>query len=124
MEIDVGNYAGLRIKVRSVADELRFCIVGKNCWAPNDLIYKKGQREKFKLSEFLDVIESFPDELQDKLCQSELHLLELEEQQQAEESKFNESKELSMRKEDVSKHMVGNIDTTSQESISLTLKHK
>ena len=72
----------------------------------------------------MDVIESFPDELQDKLCQSELHLLELEEQQQAEESKFNESKELSMRKEDVSKHMVGNIDTTSQESISLTLKHK
>lgn len=124
VEIDVGNYAGLRIKVRSVADELRFCIVGKNCWAPNDLIYKKGQREKFKLSEFLDVIESFPDELQDKLCQSELRLLELEEQQQAEESKFNESKELSMRKEDVSKHMVGNIDTTSQESISLTLKHK
>ncbi|EHL8548715.1 hypothetical protein KE545_004495, partial [Salmonella enterica] len=50
---------------------------------------KKGEREKFKLSEFLDTLEKFPTDLHERLSLCEVRINELEEQSKAEQSKYD-----------------------------------
>ncbi|HGB8369584.1 TPA: hypothetical protein ACIWEQ_004569, partial [Salmonella enterica subsp. enterica serovar Saintpaul] len=89
VELDVGKFAGLRIRVRSVENELRFSLTGNSTWSPDSLVYKKGEREKFKLSEFLDTLETFPTDLHERLSLCEVRINELEEQSKAEQSKYD-----------------------------------
>lgn len=41
VELDIGKFMGLQIRVRSVENELRFSLTGNSTWSPDSLIYKK-----------------------------------------------------------------------------------
>lgn len=89
VELLIGKYINLDIKVRSVENALQFTLTGDSTWAPTELQYTKGEREKFKINEFLHTLTEFPNELKEKLNYSELRLAQLDEQIQAEQSKFS-----------------------------------
>lgn len=88
-----GSYQGLLIGIRSVENEMRFTLTGKRNWSPDELVYRKGEREKFVLSEFILQIQKFTTSLQDELQRSEETLADLNEKCRAEKGKFETLKQ-------------------------------
>lgn len=88
IEQTAGSYLGMAINVRSVEDEMRFTLTGKRNWSPESLVYRKGEREKFVLPEFIEQIQKFAGSLQDELKQCEETLADLNEKCRSEMQKF------------------------------------
>lgn len=83
-----GSYQGMTISVRSVEDEMRFTLTGKRNWSPDALVYRKGERAKFVLPEFIEEIQKFAGSLQDELKRCEVTLADLNEKCRSEKEKF------------------------------------
>ncbi|MFH2790792.1 SNF2-related protein [Enterobacter hormaechei] len=98
-----GSYQGMQISVRSVENEMRFTLTGKRNWSPEELVYRKGEREKFVLPEFIEQIQKFTVSLKDELNRCEETLADLNEKCRSEKEKFEtlRQRELESKKQEL-----------------------
>ncbi|EME1983588.1 sel1 repeat family protein, partial [Cronobacter sakazakii] len=98
-----GSYQGMQISVRSVENEMRFTLTGKRNWSPEELVYRKGEREKFVLPEFIEQIQKFTVSLKDELHRCEETLADLNEKCRSEKEKFEtlRQRELESKKQEL-----------------------
>lgn len=87
-ELSAGSYCGLQLNVRSKEDELSFTLTGKSVWMPAELIYRKGEKEKFSLADFVEALGNFRQGLQEDFNHADVMLQQLEEQIRSEKASF------------------------------------
>ena len=100
-----GSYQGMQISVRSVENEMRFTLTGKRNWSPEELVYRKGEREKFVLPEFIEQIQKFTASLKDELHRCEETLADLNEKCRSEREKYEtlRQRQLEPKKQEMAK---------------------
>lgn len=82
---------------------MRFTLTGKRNWSPEELVYRKGEREKFVLPEFIEQIQKFTVSLKDELHRCEETLADLNEKCRSEKEKFEtlRQRELESKKQEL-----------------------